>query len=244
MARCFWIVDLGTQKTPRGESRKVFINFELPNTRHVFNDEKGEEPFSISTEMFVSMFGGPGKKTAAFREFLESWRGKKYTQQEVENGIDLTKMVGAPCKVRVIHNETANGTYANIQYIFPLDKGDKCPEAVNPTRCVVLDTEDPSNFNKRDFEHLPEFLQKKIELSPEYKYLNDIGVIYGTWKAPDKSEERKAYEANKAEREAFEASEKARSKPAILEMAAKDLDWNTTDPDDGIPGLESDDPPF
>lgn len=53
---------------------------------------------------------------------LEAWRGRKFTAEE-KKGFDLEKLIGAPCQVQVVHKITEDATYANVQTIVPLGKG-------------------------------------------------------------------------------------------------------------------------
>jgi hypothetical protein len=60
------------------------------------------------------------------RPFLESWRGKKFTADEL-NGFDVERLIGAPAFLQVLHNENNGTTYANIQSIMKLPKGAEAP---------------------------------------------------------------------------------------------------------------------
>jgi hypothetical protein len=61
------------------------------------------------------------------RPFLESWRGRKFTQQE-EAGFDLESLIGAPAYVQVLHNQVGENVYANVQTIMRLPKGSEAPQ--------------------------------------------------------------------------------------------------------------------
>lgn len=56
------------------------------------------------------------------RPFLESWRGRAFTEEE-EKGFDLEQLIGAPAFVQVTHNESGGRVYANITTIMRLPKG-------------------------------------------------------------------------------------------------------------------------
>lgn len=238
LARCYGVIDLGTQtwtfKNEESSGRKIIFLFELPYETHVFDDAKGAEPFSVNAEFIVSV--GPNAK---FRKFLESWRGRPYDKGEIDD-IDPFNLVGQVAQLGVAHNDAK--TWANIVSIMKAGKGQTCPDPVNRPLKVMLDK---NEFLKKDFERTPQFLQKKIELSPEYKRLYDLGVIHGTYRPEDEDDIPGVAEhkANLKEREDFEVSEKKPSGPTIL--APKDLDWDTED-GDRIPGLEVEDsaPPF
>lgn len=60
------------------------------------------------------------------RPFLESWRGKKFTKEELR-GFDLEVLIGAPAFLQVSHNETEKGTFANIDVIMRIPQGQRPP---------------------------------------------------------------------------------------------------------------------
>jgi hypothetical protein len=57
------------------------------------------------------------------RAVLESWRGKKFTDAELD-GFDLEKLLGANCQIHAAHDVGADGnTYANVTLVLPPVKG-------------------------------------------------------------------------------------------------------------------------
>jgi hypothetical protein len=60
---------------------------------------------------------------ANLRKHLESWRGRKFTDDELKE-FELENLIEANCQIQVIHNIGNNGiVYANVQAIVPLAKG-------------------------------------------------------------------------------------------------------------------------
>ncbi|KKQ74831.1 MAG: hypothetical protein US97_C0056G0013 [Microgenomates group bacterium GW2011_GWF1_38_5] len=168
VARCYQMIELGTQemefKGVKKLLKKANLTWELPTEMEVFNEEKGEQPFSISNDYTLSMFEG-----ANLRRDLEGWRGKGFSEEEATH-FDITKLVGVACLLNVIHKPAKNGkTYANIASISTLPKGIICPAQINPSR--ILQFED---FDYNLYKELPEFLQEKISASPEFKALMKI----------------------------------------------------------------------
>jgi hypothetical protein len=169
VARCVQVVDLGTQHWSfNGQpktTRKVRITFELPEELHVFEEEKGEEPFFVSKE-YTATLASKGK----LRPDLESWRGQAFTAEELE-GFDLKKVLGAPALVTVVHETGKTGkSYANIASIAKLPKSMKCPKQINPSVNFSLDPED---FDQEVYDNLPEWMQKKIAESDEFKAISN-----------------------------------------------------------------------
>ena len=55
---------------------------------------------------------------AKLREVLEAWRGRGFTDQEL-NAFDVETILGKSCQLNVTHN----GEYANVSAVVPLSKG-------------------------------------------------------------------------------------------------------------------------
>lgn len=162
MARCCRVIDLGLQVSTgqfAGKiTHRVHIAWELPTELHVFSPDKGEEPHMISKEFTLSLH-----EKGVLRPFLQSWRGKPFTDEELEK-FDVSKLLGAACVLNIVHNESNGNTYANIASIAPLMKGMVCPPAILPQ--VKYDSD-----NGRDevFRSLPEWLQNKIAACENWK---------------------------------------------------------------------------
>lgn len=162
-ARCYSVIHIGTIPVEwQGESRmvdKVRFGFEFPTETKVFNEEKGEQPYVLSTE-FTLAFSSKAK----LRSFLESWQGKKLTDMEAID-TDVEELVGKEGLATVIHSEGKNGnTYANISSMSPLPKGLKCPPAVNQP--FILNYSD--KWSDEKFNGLPEFIQDRMTSSQEF----------------------------------------------------------------------------
>ncbi len=56
------------------------------------------------------------------RKDLESWRGRKFTQQELQ-GFDVETIIGVPCLLNIIQEDKGGETYANVASIMRLPKG-------------------------------------------------------------------------------------------------------------------------
>ena len=156
IARCFKIIDLGTQKGSEAfggkEQHKVMVSWEL------LDDVKMDDgrPFSVSQFYTMSLH-----EKATLRRDLEAWRGRKFTDEELD-GFDLKTVLGAYCMLQVVHS--ADGKYANVNAIMA-HKGDK-PTAVNPNVSFDLDEPDMTIFDS-----FGDGLKLKIQASPEWEML-------------------------------------------------------------------------
>lgn len=162
VARCYQMIHIGTIDTEyMGEKKqvnKVNITWELPNELNVFKEENGPEPFVISKEYTLSM----GEK-ANLRKDLESWRGKGFSEQEAD-AFDITKLLGVPCMINIIHKTSKAGNdYAIVSGITPLPKGLECPSQIN----------DSFEFNYGDkfdaLNKLNDWIKDKVKTSKEYQ---------------------------------------------------------------------------
>lgn len=165
VARCYKMVEIGTidsewQGTQKS-LHKIRIGWELPTELKVFKEENGKQPLVIEKEYTLSL----GEKSN-LRKDLKSWRGLDFTPQEADD-FDITKLLGVPCFVNIIHipkKTDQTVMYQAIGSISPLPKGFECPMQINPNFEFSL-----TEFDNTKFNSLPEFIRTQIESSKEYK---------------------------------------------------------------------------
>lgn len=172
VARCYSMIEIGTLETEyNGEKKKahkVNISWELPTEKDVFDSSKGPEPFVVSKTYTLSMH-----EKSTLRKDLESWRGKGYTEDEAK-AVDITKLMGQPCILSLIHQPGKNDptkNYVVISSISKLMKGQECPEQINPMRVLAYDS-----FNWDIFNSLSDYMKDKIRTSDEFKKLSEPSV--------------------------------------------------------------------
>jgi len=164
IARCYSMVHIGTvQWEYMGEVKhtdKVRITWELPKLTKVFNEENGEQPFVISKEYTLSMH-----EKSNLTADLQSWRAKDFTPQEADD-FDITKLLGVPCTLNIIHKEAKNGNiYSNVGNVNPVMAGMDIPSQVNKSFEFNYD----DKFDLVWLRDQPEFIKNMIESTPEYK---------------------------------------------------------------------------
>ena len=153
-AVCFGVVDLGTQEGSFGPKHQVVISWELTDAK--MSDTR---PFAVSKFYTLSL-----SEKANLRADLQNWRGKAFSIEELE-GFDISKLLGAPALVTVVHKEKkTGGQSAVVSGVSSLPKGMDKPTPFNPV--YVFDLDEPSAVI--DIEKLPEWLQNKIRQSPEW----------------------------------------------------------------------------
>lgn len=166
IARCYSMIHIGTvTEEIMGEKKtlnKCRITWELPTELRVFSDDKGKQPMVISKEYTLSMH-----EKANLRRDLESWRGKSFTDEQAAK-FDITKLLGVPCMLNIIHKTTKSGNdFATISNISTLPKGFNCPDQVNQNFEFNFD----DKYSDEILESFPDFIKDKIKSSEEYRKL-------------------------------------------------------------------------
>ena len=169
-AICYATYDLGTHFDDKWNksAHKIVIIFELPEER-IDIEKNGESlnlPRAISKKYTLSLH-----EKSKLRKDLESWRGRVFTQEELE-GFDVSKLLGVNCMVQVLHSTVDGKTYANITAITSLPKGFEKRNAENPLAYFSLEED-----GKELPDSMPEWIQKIIKESDEW-------VGKGTKEAP------------------------------------------------------------
>ncbi len=140
-ARCYRVVDLGTQETSyKGKPKlqhKVLISFELLGDKRMTDGR----PFSIHQRYTMST-----SEKSMLRHDLEAWRGQPFTDEEVRT-FQVGKVLGKYAYLNVVHNKVGEKTYANIASIMPLPKSMSRPDPVNEDIIFDLDDRNMLVFN-------------------------------------------------------------------------------------------------
>lgn len=159
-AICYRVIDLGTQQTNYDgqikRSKKINLSWELPGEKMA----DGVRVFSIHKRYTLSLH-----EKATLRQDLEAWRGTPFTDEQLA-GFDISKLLGAPCLLGVIHTMKDGKTYANISSILKIPKGMPAPTPVNPPVQFDLD-----NFDQAVYDSFSDSLKATIATSPEYQQL-------------------------------------------------------------------------
>lgn len=169
IARCYQMIEIGTVKeVVMGKpviAHKVRIGWELPTELKVFDQKKGEQPLAISKEYTLSL-----NEKSNLRKDLKSWRGKDFTELEA-NLFDITKLLGIPCMLNIIHKPAQSDPtriYEQIAGITPLPRGHVAPLQINNIFELSYDSFDLSKFNI-----LPDFIKQKMISSLEFVAINN-----------------------------------------------------------------------
>lgn len=221
IAKCVGVVDLWTQLVTFNKKEKevhqVMFTFELLNETYTYEDDWEEKTWTrtMSRSFTISL-----SKKATLRKFLESWRWKKFTEEELK-GFNLWKVLWIDCQVQVLHSE--DGQYANIENVFPMMKWVQTPESQRELVLFSIDENEkwePEDFDEKVFDSLPEWIRNKISDSKEMRILRWEISLDEQEKEIEKEIEEKKSKATEVEQptqsdaeDIFNEKPKAESKP-------------------------------
>ena len=170
LGRLYRILDLGTQKVEwQGAikmQRKLMFSFELhgeDNDGQALTTNDGK-PLMISKRYTMSL-----GEQSTLRKDLESWRGKKFTAEELL-GFDLNVLLGKLAMCNVTHNDREGKTYANLSGLSQVPAALKKmpePNGVNELMIFSLDA-----FDQAKFDSLSDGLKDIIKKSAEWRGTN------------------------------------------------------------------------
>jgi len=173
LARCYRIVDLGTQKSEYNSEvsfkRKIMVGWELHG-----EDSDGQplmtddlKPMAIFKNYTLSW----GEK-ATLRIDLQAWRGKPFSSEEMTR-FDLKNILGQWCMANVIQKPVNGKIYSNVASLTPVPQVVKTaglPKGINV--CQIFNISEP---DMKVFETFSKNLKAKIEASPEWKARTNTG---------------------------------------------------------------------
>jgi hypothetical protein len=161
-ARCVQIIDLGNQMNDLAGKyqRQVMILWELPTERLEINGE--DKPRVMSATYTASL-----NDKAKLRAILESWRGRGFTDEELES-FDLHNILDKTCMLTIVNktSKTSGKQYSAVGSVSKLMKGVAVAEAETTIFAFDLDVGDDV---WEQMKTLPNWIQDRIKASEEYK---------------------------------------------------------------------------
>jgi len=168
LARCYRIVDLGTQAAEwNGETkyqRKIMLGWEI------HGDDDAGEPLLTDEGKPMAIFKNytfSWSENSNIRKDLQAWRGQPWSDEEVKR-FNLENILGQWCMLNVLQSPGKNGKiYANVAGISPVPgmiKKAGLPQGINELQVFKLNEPDWDLF-----ETFSKGLKAKIESSPEYR---------------------------------------------------------------------------
>ena len=158
-AVCVGVVDLGEQHSEKFKNyqNKVMFLFEIIGETV---DVDGEaKPRWLSKEYTLSL-----SEKSNLAKTITAWTGREITDDENENGFDVSTLLGRKALVVVTCKENDNGTFNDITVITSPPKMIQIPDAQSEQLMFEVES-----WNAEVFEKLPERIQNKIKKSTEYQ---------------------------------------------------------------------------
>lgn len=159
LAVCYLVADLGTQETEyqgkKGFKRQLMMAFELPSQLHT---ETGK-PLIQYTRRFTASLS----EQSALRPFLQAWRGQKFSDSEITK-FSAKALLGKGAMLQIAHSEKNGKKRSQIMSIMGLPAGTKVAAPVNEALYFSID-----DSKDEDFAKLPEWIQKILAASTEFK---------------------------------------------------------------------------
>ncbi len=164
LARLYSIIDIGHQETVwKGDTKimhKVVFTWELhgeDNDGNPLTTDDGK-PLIVSKRYTVSL-----GDQSTLRKDLESWSGKKMTEED-RKAFDLKTLLNKFCMLSIVHSD--DGKYANVGSInsVPTAIRNAIPEGINAPISFWL-----NEYTKEQYDALPKYYREKITESSEWR---------------------------------------------------------------------------
>lgn len=161
-AICYGVVELGTHtrvsKFGTKTNPEIMLMFEIPELEMTY-EKDGKEV--TAPRVINQKFNQFMADKANLRKFLEAWRGKSFTDEEVET-FSVDNVLGKGITLAIEHSQ--DGKYANIKSVAPLHKSVKLGKPYNPIINFGI-----SDIHSEAFNDLYDWLKKIIMDSEEFK---------------------------------------------------------------------------
>ena len=152
------LIDLGPQRSTIDNNvrRKFIMIWNIVGEFIEVNNEK--LPRVMSKEYTLSL-----NEKSNLRKDLQAWRGKAFTEEELQ-GFDILTVMNKPCQLQIINEEKNGKTYTNISSIMAVPKGMNVEPLAETTIFITNNQETWSNYEK-----IPKWIRDKIKKAEGYK---------------------------------------------------------------------------
>ena len=156
-AICILVADIGTHKNLRYNTkyRKVAISWELPTVRVELSGDSKTTAARIISQVYTASLNSKARLFA----MLTSWRGVKFTEQELKQ-FDILSIAEKNCQLNVVHEIKDGKTYANIAAVVALPKAQWL---THEHPIITFSLEEHGSIP----ENMPDWLKEKIQSSEE-----------------------------------------------------------------------------
>jgi len=150
------VVDLGSQPGPYGLKRQIWIGFETPATL----TEKGK-PFVLGK--YYNVYAN---QQSALKEMLDALYGRVLDEDEVY-ALNLNEaLLGRTARIGVMHDVAKVRAKINSVGLPPSGTRPLVPTITDP---ITFSFNEDGTFDRKQYEHLPGWLQHIVAKSIEYQ---------------------------------------------------------------------------
>lgn len=140
---CVDVVDLGIMQQEFGGKKKTLhkirIVWQISEVRHDNKPHQASKMYTLSLH-----------EKATLRKDLESWRGRAFTEPELQ-GFDVESVLSAPALLNIVESSKNGKVYANVMGVMRLPKNMEAPSPRDYVRVVDRKTEaEPMGGNGAD----------------------------------------------------------------------------------------------
>lgn len=152
------LIDIGFQKSQLDSNirRKFIMVWDIVGEFIEVNKE--QLPRVMSKEYTLSL-----NEKSNLRKDLQAWRGKAFTEEELE-GFNLLTVMNKPCQLQIINEEKNGKTYNNISAIMAIPKGMTVEPLKETTVFILNNSETWGNWKK-----IPKWIKEKIKKSEGFE---------------------------------------------------------------------------
>ena len=118
----------------------------------------GKEMPVTTSRFYTNSLG----EKANLRRDLEGWRGRAFTDDELQR-FNLTTILGVPCMLTIVGGENGKTKVASVS---GLPKRTECPPQINKSFAFWLD-----EFDETKFAELSDGIRKIVEKSEEFEQM-------------------------------------------------------------------------
>ena len=163
MAVCYGLIDIGDEYSEKFDkcSPKFMILWELVGAGTIMVDGK-EINRSVSQKYSKSL-----NAKSNLRKDLRAWRGREFTEDELKR-FDMINILGAPCQIQIINQNSNGKVYSNIAAIMNLPKGMPRP---TPTQEIVNWDFEEHEIGDDCWSIMPPWVRGIIENSETYQFI-------------------------------------------------------------------------
>lgn len=177
-AVCVAVVDLGEQYSEyyKKYSDKVMLIWSLPGQTVEIDGES--KPRWLSKEFTASL-----SEKSNLSKFLVSWRGRPFTQDELDGGFQLQQMLGNGCLLQVLLEEKDDRKWNSVNGAIAFPAGMPCPTTAEEKICFDMDTWDDYELQK-----LPQWVQDRVQKSTQWQKQHAPETVVDVQQEPEKTE--------------------------------------------------------